>query len=284
MTYTVLGVPSAKLSRASLEERRERWARVGARVTRARWERHWNTLRRRGAYFPKTGAGNTLTQVEVEQFLFFRQVGNHRHLRDYDDLVGFDEALVYVGQTAGKVGDLTEADVCFWHCILMRHRPYYHVVDHRPQGVRGHWIHPGQYKCFGNSTSLPSGEDVKFAPPSEVPDRMKAYVADLNRELAGYLQLPVQIRDAARLLAMAHWEFVLIHPFDNGNGRMARLIVFWLAQRMGFPPFLLERGQRSPYIQALAEASVQEDVTALRDLMAALLSRGLDGALALVDV
>lgn len=284
MTYTVLGVPSSKLSPASLEERREQWAHMCSLVTHVQWLSHWNALYQRGVYHPKAGAGNSLTQAEVARFLSSGQVGNLRSLRDYDDLVGYRDALGHVGQVTRTDQRLTEADLCFWHGILMRHRPYYHEVDHGPQGVWSYWIHPGQYRRCGSSTFLPDGRIWTFAPPSEVPGRMKDYVAALHRGLTGYLQLPLPRRDAARLLVMAHWKFALIHPFDNGNGRLARLLVFWLAQRMGFPPFLLEYDQRPAYIGALATASVQEDIGEFRDLMAALLSRGLDGALALVDI
>jgi hypothetical protein len=49
---------------------------------------------------------------------------------------------------------------------------------------------------------------------------------------------PIELRSALLLAANLHGEWVRIHPFANGNGRIARLWVMWVAARYGLPPFI----------------------------------------------
>jgi fido (protein-threonine AMPylation protein) len=49
---------------------------------------------------------------------------------------------------------------------------------------------------------------------------------------------PLELRAVLLLAANLHGEWVRIHPFANGNGRIARLWVMWVAARYGLPPFL----------------------------------------------
>ena len=49
---------------------------------------------------------------------------------------------------------------------------------------------------------------------------------------------PIELRAVLLLAANLHGEWVRIHPFANGNGRIARLWVIWVAARYGLPPFI----------------------------------------------
>ncbi|MFI5003714.1 MAG: Fic family protein [Solirubrobacterales bacterium] len=49
---------------------------------------------------------------------------------------------------------------------------------------------------------------------------------------------PLELRSVLLLAANLHGEWVRIHPFANGNGRIARLWVLWVAARYGLPPFI----------------------------------------------
>jgi fido (protein-threonine AMPylation protein) len=51
-------------------------------------------------------------------------------------------------------------------------------------------------------------------------------------------ETPIELRAVLLLAANLHGEWVRIHPFANGNGRIARLWVIWVAARYGLPPFI----------------------------------------------
>ncbi len=63
---------------------------------------------------------------------------------------------------------------------------------------------------------------------------------------------PLELRAVLLLAANLHGEWVRIHPFANGNGRIARLWVMWVAARYGLPPFLRLRPRPAglPYAAA----------------------------------
>lgn len=64
-------------------------------------------------------------------------------------------------------------------------------------------------------------------------------------------------QDVVDCLIFAHYEFVKIHPFNNGNGRMGRLLLNLIAMKFGFKPIELyhrEGDSRKIYISALQNA------------------------------
>ncbi|CAG5013080.1 hypothetical protein DYBT9275_05333 [Dyadobacter sp. CECT 9275] len=89
--------------------------------------------------------------------------------------------------------------------------------------------------------------------PSQVPNLMYQYADDVNYRLK-FVQEKVEV---AELLAYLHHRFVWIHPFNNGNGRTARLLLNAAAMLKGFEPVQLyhrEGEARKEYIQALRKA------------------------------
>ena len=101
--------------------------------------------------------------------------------------------------------------------------------------------------------------------PSQVPNLMYQYADDLNYRLK-FVEEKAEI---AELLAYLHHRFVWIHPFNNGNGRTARLLLNAAAMLRGFEPVQLyhrEGEARKEYIEALRKAD-GGDVQALTNLI-----------------
>lgn len=87
-----------------------------------------------------------------------------------------------------------------------------------------------------------------------------------------------QLHSVLTLCALAHGEWVRIHPFANGNGRTARLWANWCALRYGLPPFvrLQPRPQGEGYASAAARSmrgDHRQMVIVFADLLAARLER-----------
>lgn len=113
----------------------------------------------------------------------------------------------------------------------------------------------------------------------DLPQRLK--VPDLAAPMLQAVSLEVNIDAAHPVLVAAHayYGLVAIHPFADGNGRTARLLMNLLLIRAGFPPALLPVTERSAYYAALEEANssnlepfegliVQRVKVALLDLLA----------------
>ena len=100
------------------------------------------------------------------------------------------------------------------------------------------WFAVGEYKKRPNMVG-----GLETAKPKDVPARMENL-------LAGYEAIDaVTINDTIRF----HWEFERIHPFQDGNGRVGRLIALKECLRRGIVPFLIEDDKKLYYYRGLTE-------------------------------
>ncbi len=58
----------------------------------------------------------------------------------------------------------------------------------------------------------------------------------------------------------AHFRLVAIHPFSDGNGRAARLMMNLLLLRQGYPPITVRPEHRKTYLDTLEHTSIQDDI------------------------
>jgi Fic family protein len=129
---------------------------------------------------------------------------------------------------------------------------------------RGARKRPGQYKAQQNAIGRP-GDSLATArfvptPPAETPDCMAALERFINRPDQGPEERLLDI-------ALAHYQFEAIHPFDDGNGRIGRMIVTLMAIQSGLVdmPLLhvsprIEKS-KNEYVDRLFRASTEGDWT-----------------------
>ncbi len=103
---------------------------------------------------------------------------------------------------------------------------------------RQRWFAVGEYKKMPNEVG-----GRATAPPEEVAERMKAL-------LKAYNASPQKTFDE---LLQFHVDFERIHPFQDGNGRVGRLILFKECLRCGIVPFILADDKKLYYYRGLAE-------------------------------
>jgi Fic family protein len=60
--------------------------------------------------------------------------------------------------------------------------------------------------------------------------------------------------------ADAHYDFVTIHPFIDGNGRCARLLMNFVLLKNGYPPAIIPMSRREEYIKSLEKAQTKGDI------------------------
>ena len=91
----------------------------------------------------------------------------------------------------------------------------------------------------------------------KVPDEIEALVQYINEHIAseGFL------REALACASIAHYQFVMIHPFGDGNGRIARLLMNYILLYQKFPSALFFQEDKEAYYNALIETQNAEDVS-----------------------
>lgn len=104
--------------------------------------------------------------------------------------------------------------------------------------------------------------DAKWntAKPGEVSDKMDALLEWYNNHSQG-------LHPIVRA-AILHTEFIKIHPFEDGNGRTARLLVNYELAKSGYPTVVIKAKDKNKYIEALEEGILTKDVTKLVELIA----------------
>jgi fido (protein-threonine AMPylation protein) len=183
--------------------------------------------------------GNTLTLGETVKVLELGLTISGKSLREHQEVYGHARAieLIYRMLTQPSV---TEKDLFDLHRAVM---------DKSPMDI----LNPvGDWKQdFNGTTGVIAGKSVymEYAAPSDVPHLMTRWLEDFNDTLDS-ARKPAE---ALSLYTKAHMSFVRIHPFFDGNGRMARLIANLPVLRGGYPPIVIPQEKRSEYIDLLWE-------------------------------
>ena len=116
-----------------------------------------------------------------------------------------------------------------------------------------------QPEIGGIYSTLPrriAGSPVIFPNAVKIPGLMKEYGEWLTRAEP----TPAASFDA-------HFRLVAIHPFADGNGRTARLLMNLLLLREGYPPVAVRPEDRKTYLDALEHASMREDMKPFQRFM-----------------
>lgn len=168
--------------------------------------------------------GNTLTLQETFAVLLHGVTVAGKPLKDHLEAVHLAGAWKRVKELAQAQGSLTENELLELHTLVLgKDDPAAGHYRSVPVFIRG----------------------SKHVPPNalKVPDKMTdLFAADRTHQHA--------VEQAANV----HEALVTIHPFVDGNGRTARLVMNLLLMRAGFPPVRIQPEQRSDYYTALDES------------------------------
>ena len=157
----------------------------------------------RSVHYSTRIEGNTLTLEQVKSLLRGRQIA--APVSQQQEALNYREAMQYVQVVANAPSPrISEETVKTIHFL---------VTKALPGGYN-----PGQYRFVQNFVINSATQRPLFRPPppDQVQPLMEEYVRWLNTPRGG---LPPYYR-----AALAHLNFVAIHPFDDGNGRTARIL------------------------------------------------------------
>ena len=258
-------------SRAALHAAISEWHRVRGEIAPEDEERLWRKLRLEWNYNSNHIEGNTLTYDETVLLLIHGQTAGSHPLRDYEEMKAHDVAIELVRNLSTAEQPLTEADIRELNRVLLK-EPFWKLAETPDGATTRKRIVPGEYKKHPNHVRTRTGELHRFAEPEETPARMEEWVRRFRSDLARADDpLP-------EFLAESHWTFVNIHPFDDGNGRTARLITNYILLRKNLLPIVIRSADRDRYFGALKQSDAG-DTRPLAEFMLAQLSRSLDLAL-----
>jgi len=213
--------------------------------------RLWQRLRIEWNYNSNHIEGNTLTYGETLLLLIHGRTRGEHLLREYEEMRGHDVAIELVRALAREERPLGEGDLRDLNRIVLK-EGFWRVAQTPDGEPTRKWIEPGRYKSQPNHVITATGELFHFATPEETPARM----TDLVDWLRGEMQTPTL--DLPTLLARLHHDFICIHPFDDGNGRVVRLLLNYLLLRAGLPPLIVKSSDRRRYLETIALADAGE--------------------------
>lgn len=194
--------------------------------------------------------GNTLTYGQTEILLLFGKVIGEADLKDVQDMAASNVALKMASEEADFHDvPLTQNFIRTLHKTLLREN--YTVYRNLPGGVQtSYTVHTGQYKTRPNSVITRYGDRFEYASPEETPSLMTDLVDWYNaEEKAGKLH-PVE------LAILFHYRYIRIHPFEDGNGRIARLMMNYILSRHNLPMVVVRSRLKHYYLEALHQADL----------------------------
>lgn len=190
--------------------------------------------------------GNTLTYGETELLLYFGKSNGEHDKRELDEMEAHDVAFKLIQDWANdKERELNEVDIKQLNEIILVKPFWKEAITSDGQSTR-RLIKVGDYKEFPNSVRLQNGEMFEYASPIDTPIKMK--------ELFEWYNLNKEELHPIELASIFHHKFVLIHPFDDGNGRISRLVVNYILIKNNYPPIIIKSTDKKNYLFALNKA------------------------------
>ncbi len=180
--------------------------------------------------------GNTLTMSETELVLEKGITVGGKTLLEHLEVIGHKEAIDFIEALAGQNQPISEREIKDIHQLVMKGADRTEAGAYRTLDVRA------------------AGTGHQYPPHYLVAELMTGFISWLNSADASQLT-PLQ------LASEVHYRFVAIHPFRDGNGRTARLLMNLVLLRLGYPIVVIANSSRSVYIDALVYAQEYQDDT-----------------------
>jgi len=168
--------------------------------------------------------GNTLTESETKVVLEDGLTIGGKPLRDHLEVIGHSDAL-------NMVYALSQGNTIDEQSILDMHRLFYQRIDNE---------NAGRYRTKG---VIITGTTYTPPPPSRVAAAMQEFVSQIPEQR--------EILHPAEFAGWLHIRLANIHPFIDGNGRAARLLMNLALMQSGYPITIIPPVVRGDYIAAL---------------------------------
>jgi Fic family protein len=183
--------------------------------------------------------GNTLTQSETQIVIEKGITIGGKPLKDHLEAINHVEAIDFIRNLAMDERAITEWAIRQIHGLVCK-------------GDRG----AGAYRTVN---VMAAGSNYRYPDAIMVPELMQGFGKWLHSNLTLH---PVEIATEI------HYRLVTIHPFQDGNGRTARLLMNLSLLRSGYPIAVIKTEDRSAYIDAIVAWQSGGDNSALKETIA----------------
>ncbi|MGB0525482.1 MAG: Fic family protein, partial [Flammeovirgaceae bacterium] len=189
--------------------------------------------------------GNSLTYGETKALILHAITASGKPLKDHIEVRGHNEAILWILDILKEERPLTEGFICELQALLLKES--YEVDAITPTDERTKKkVQVGQYKTAPNHVLTKTGETFYFAFPEETPAKM--------HDLLAWYRNDTKDKEPILVAAEFHYRFIRIHPFDDGNGRTARILMNFILMKHGYPPVIIKTEDKENYYNALRQA------------------------------
>jgi Fic family protein len=277
------GSEITKLARADLAAVYAKWVEIkGELGNTERLDAYLSELKRSWAietgiienlYTLSEGATKTLVEEGFKASLISRDDTNMEPaelvnvLRSHTDGIDFVMDIIS-GQRGLTVGTIKEL-----HALVTKHQKTTKAIDPRGNLIEIPLVR-GEYKQLPNDPTDAEGVTYVYCPPEQVAQEMERLVDYYD----SFKEAPPEV-----ISAFLHHRFTQIHPFQDGNGRVARYLANLVFIKKGYLPLVVTRNERAAYIKALEKANsgAEFSLRALIDFFAEIEKSTLIGAISL---
>jgi len=191
--------------------------------------------------------GNTLTYGQTELLLIFGKTSGDASIRDYEEMKAHNVGLNLVKLEAkDKERPLTENFIRELNRVILVEN----FMKPSHDGKSMYEIKVGEYKSLPNHVFTKTGEVFNYASPEETPAMMGDLVNWYNGAEKENNLHPVE------LASLFHYRFIRIHPFQDGNGRIARLLVNYILLKHGYPMIIVPSKDKEKYLDSLNKSDI----------------------------
>ncbi|MCD6011355.1 MAG: hypothetical protein K0Q79_1217 [Flavipsychrobacter sp.] len=222
-------------------------------------------------YTSNSMEGNSLTRSETRSVMIGNITVDGKPIKDILEIKGHDEVILNIMQAGRGELNISEKRIKDIHSGIMSEE------DPAKKDMIGKW------KVNNNYLYSYKNERIDFVPPAEVPERMHNLVNWVNAEKEK-IDSDRGALHPAIIAFKFHTEFVSIHPFYDGNGRIGRILTNIILISYGYPPVYIKENERMAYYQYLADMQVYGgDAEPFYDFMTRLLLRSVQWQLDAIE-
>jgi len=209
-------------------------------------EQLYKWLKSELAYTSNNIEGNTLTRKETRLVIEEDITSSSKPFVHYQEAVNHAKAFDYI------IDILKSSEKINENTVLEIHKRLLSGIDDYNAGF------------YRNCPVRISGSRVILPNPMKVPDLMKEFFGKFD-----------SIKNVEDIIK-THLDFVSIHPFSDGNGRCARLLMNLLLMQNGFCPIIIRPRDRKRYINSIEKAQLTGNIDDYMKFMVTRLSQSFD--------
>lgn len=197
--------------------------------------------------------GNTLTYSETKLILEEGITIHGKSMNEHLEVINHKEALEFVEELINiPTSQISETDILNIHGLILK------SINSKEAG---------KYRTQPVGVRKSNGDIFHFTQPLKIKEEMEDFILWIQNSKSLH---PVQ------LASEAHYRFVTIHPFIDGNGRTSRLLMNLILMQNGYVPAVIRVDERSKYIQTIEKVQAGESLDDFHKFIAKLVDKNLD--------